>query len=597
MTARFKKGGPLAPNDPTYVARDTDARCLNLLRKLEWVILTAPRQQGKTSLAYRVLNQLRREGFCCAYVDASRLASDTNIDRWFHLLCQEISKQSTGAIDYPLPVQDVKSAEQFFEFLIEDALNCKQNHSGIIVFIDEIGNIPQEWAESFFIYLAYMARDLNNIGDKRFLSFCMVGTVAPAGLMMDQRISPFNVCETIYLPNFDCGQLIQLWQQGFTHRITSSSKPNIAGDWDGLINRLYFWSGGQPYISQSLSRVLTENNKSPKPIDVERAAERFLSDDRNHLPPLISRFKSKEACRSLAKRALHEEIPYYPALHETHFEITHVLGLLKPDENNILRVPNEIYRRVLEGVLCAGTRVFVSHCSSDKAFVRKLVDDLLKRDLNVWFDERELKTGDSIVEGIEGGLKNTDYLMVILSKESVNSKWVRAELNAALMNELSGGGTVLLPTLMEDCEIPELLRDRVYADFRKSYERGLASLFAVFAQESYGSGDLMSQGHIPPTSRPLYSWDGDHPGSDCVTVLQTLTQADLRRRISARLSDTEVAEVWFDTFGESIEEVLPKYPKGERVIKLIIKANQRQSFPDLLKLLCQMRPDVARRNP
>jgi hypothetical protein len=103
-------------------------------------------------------------------------------------------------------------------------------------------------------------------------------------------------------------------------------------------------------------------------------------------------------------------------------------------------------------------RVFVSHSSKDKPFVRKLVEELKKRPLNIWLDETELKVGDSIVSKISEGLTETDYLVVVLSKASVSSQWVQEELNAALASQLAGKG-VVLPVLIEDCDVPVLLKD------------------------------------------------------------------------------------------------------------------------------------------
>ena len=133
-------------------------------------------------------------------------------------------------------------------------------------------------------------------------------------------------------------------------------------------------------------------------------------------------------------------------------------------------------------------RVFVSHSSENKPFVQELVHELTKHDVNVWFDELELQVGDSIVEKISEGLKTGGHLIVVLSRASVASQWVRAELNAALMQELSGKGTRVLPVLIEDCEPPPLLRDRLYADFRSGFQDGLEKLLEIFEPLSIARG-------------------------------------------------------------------------------------------------------------
>jgi tetratricopeptide (TPR) repeat protein len=135
-------------------------------------------------------------------------------------------------------------------------------------------------------------------------------------------------------------------------------------------------------------------------------------------------------------------------------------------------------------------RVFVSHSSEDKRFVQRLVEDLKSRGLPVWLDEVELEAGNSIIEKISKGLRDTDYLVIVLSQASVQSLWVRAELNAALMRQFSGKGTIVLPAIIEDCEIPALLQDRKYADFRRSYEEGLQTLLSVLEHEAVSASDL-----------------------------------------------------------------------------------------------------------
>ncbi len=222
-------------------------------------------------------------------------------------------------------------------------------------------------------------------------------------------------------------------------------------------------------------------------------------------------------------------------------------------------------------------RVFISHSSKDKPFVRRLADDLKGAELGVWFDERELGVGDSIVEGISDGLKDTDYLIAVLSPNSIDSKWVKAELNSALMDQLSDGGTVVLPALIEDCEIPTLLQDRIYADFRKSYEDGLDALLFVLKDES---------DHVQQFVKAAAA-------NTCQDKLSGLSLADLRRRMKDKLSQDEVADAWVDTFEYDIDDDLPGKSKAERVRKAIDKAKREGKMDELIDNLCKNSGHVA----
>jgi hypothetical protein len=54
--------------------------------------------------------------------------------------------------------------------------------------------------------------------------------------------------------------------------------------------------------------------------------------------------------------------------------------------------------------------VFLSHSSKDKAVVRPLAERLRKDGLKVWFDEWQIKPGDSIPAKIEEGLEHSCVL-------------------------------------------------------------------------------------------------------------------------------------------------------------------------------------------
>lgn len=69
--------------------------------------------------------------------------------------------------------------------------------------------------------------------------------------------------------------------------------------------------------------------------------------------------------------------------------------------------------------------IFLSHNSADKPFVRKLAADLRRNGFYAWVDEAEIKLGDSLIEKIEEGIETTDFLGVVLSRNSINSEWVK----------------------------------------------------------------------------------------------------------------------------------------------------------------------------
>jgi hypothetical protein len=120
--------------------------------------------------------------------------------------------------------------------------------------------------------------------------------------------------------------------------------------------------------------------------------------------------------------------------------------------------------------------VFISHSSKDKGFARKLAADLTELGHEVWLDEYSIRVGDCIVSGIEKGLRDADYVIVVLSPNSVLSGWVEREWKTKFWDEVESKRTLVLPVLLEDCDLPQLLKTKRYADFRKNYGIGLVNL-------------------------------------------------------------------------------------------------------------------------
>lgn len=130
-------------------------------------------------------------------------------------------------------------------------------------------------------------------------------------------------------------------------------------------------------------------------------------------------------------------------------------------------------------------RVFLAHSSSDKSFVRDLARRLRQADVRVWLDEWEICVGDSIVEKIEQGLRESDYLAVVLSAASVDSAWVKRELNSAIMRQMTDQSITVLPVLREHCDIPAVIADIYYADCSRNIDKGVTDLVNAIRSQRY----------------------------------------------------------------------------------------------------------------
>lgn len=128
--------------------------------------------------------------------------------------------------------------------------------------------------------------------------------------------------------------------------------------------------------------------------------------------------------------------------------------------------------------------IFISYSHEDKDKVDLLAAHMVKKNASVWVDRWELNVGDSIIQRVQEAITESDALLVILSKASIKSEWCKKELNSGLIRELDEKRIVVLPVLLEDCDIPLFLREKMYADLRKSFNDGLNSIMDAIAKVS-----------------------------------------------------------------------------------------------------------------
>lgn len=84
--------------------------------------------------------------------------------------------------------------------------------------------------------------------------------------------------------------------------------------------------------------------------------------------------------------------------------------------------------------------VFLSHTHTDKERVRPFAEAIRSHGLDVWIDEERISPGDSLLETISRGLRSTECLAFFMSKDSVQSRWVRQELSIVMAERLSAHG-------------------------------------------------------------------------------------------------------------------------------------------------------------
>lgn len=76
--------------------------------------------------------------------------------------------------------------------------------------------------------------------------------------------------------------------------------------------------------------------------------------------------------------------------------------------------------------------------------VRPLAKSLKEKGISVWYDEFELKIGDSLRRKIDQGLSKSRFGIVVISRAFIKKGWTNYELDG-LMTKAISGEQILLP--------------------------------------------------------------------------------------------------------------------------------------------------------
>ena len=109
--------------------------------------------------------------------------------------------------------------------------------------------------------------------------------------------------------------------------------------------------------------------------------------------------------------------------------------------------------------------VFLSHSSKDKAVVRTIAERLRADGLRVWFDDWELRPGDSIPAKIEQGLERSRILVLCMSANAFGSDWATLESQTFRFRDPLNLERRFIPLRLDDAPIRGSLAQFLYVDW------------------------------------------------------------------------------------------------------------------------------------
>lgn len=128
-------------------------------------------------------------------------------------------------------------------------------------------------------------------------------------------------------------------------------------------------------------------------------------------------------------------------------------------------------------------KIFLSHSHQDQEYADLLANRLSESGHEVWQDRFNLKAGGNLIEKVKLGIKEAQTIIVIVSKNSLQSKWVMHEVSALALGDLSSENRRVIPVLIDSSSVPSYLSKYVYIDLSKGIDQGVQSLITALNED------------------------------------------------------------------------------------------------------------------
>ena len=107
---------------------------------------------------------------------------------------------------------------------------------------------------------------------------------------------------------------------------------------------------------------------------------------------------------------------------------------------------------------------FISYSHSDREFVLALIERLQDQGLDVRYDQVALQIGDSLIQTLSREIAEGDFLIAVVSPDSVRSDWCQKEVALAMTQGIDERRVKVLPIRYRSAPMPPMLHDTFWAD-------------------------------------------------------------------------------------------------------------------------------------
>jgi WD40 repeat protein len=346
----FSVGPPLHAVRSGYVRRRADDLLFDAVLAGRYAHVIAPCRSGKSSLVAATAARLEAQGFNIAILDLGQVGgrdAGTDAGRWYYSVAYRILRQLRIRFDLQSWWQEksvLGNCQRLLEFYNEIVLRYVKER--VVIFVDEVQRIGENAIGTELLASIRSAHNGRAI-DPEFarLTFVLLGECDPASLIDEPGLSPFDVTQSIPLDDFSRDNLDIF-----------ATELNLSGEQSRIaLDRVYYWTRGQPYLTQKLARAISRescDDQVEETVD-QLARQQFMGAAALRTEPHLSHIqhevvrdrRQSEALLNLYGR-LRKGVRVDADLGSPLQRRLMAIGLLSVDSDGELEVRNRVYETV-----------------------------------------------------------------------------------------------------------------------------------------------------------------------------------------------------------------------------------------------------------
>lgn len=361
-------GGTLPLDADSYVVRQADTVLFSSLKRGDFCYVLNTRQMGKSSLMIRTARQLNQESgegvvYRTVVLDLASIGKNVTLPQWYQGMIVRIAEQldrMDELIDRWRADPDLGPLQRFMDTLLHAVALLQPRIPSappvsLVIFVDEIDMVRSLPFSADELFVGIRECYNRRVQDPLFqrLTFCLLGVANPTDLISDPRLSPFNIGERVPLADFTPAEAALL------ARGLEADRAEATGA--RLLERVLYWTGGHPYLTQRLCRAVAESglqSTSEESVD-QLCAALFLTRTALQTDDNLSFIRNRLLRSDEDVAALLERYGQVRAGRKVKDDETDPLcGVLRlsgivRNEQGVLKVRNQIYGQVFDAAWIA----------------------------------------------------------------------------------------------------------------------------------------------------------------------------------------------------------------------------------------------------